>query len=328
MRRTHGFTLLELLIAIAVLGLVMASLMEVFTTQHRAYAVVDQTTEAQQNTRAVAQLLEHDLRMAGFMVPEFGAVCGWDEQNQPDTLFISNSTIFRTVDQLLAIDQATGSNLAAGELGTPVTAGGPPGNITLSQTFVDVAADGADFAEGEGMIVLDRNDPNGVAACGVITNAGAAPSYTVDWNGTTFTPSGTPDLVAIPAHVYQVNTPAGLPPQLQRNGMTLTDHVEDFQVAYFYDADDDRNVDAGEFHGDGQNPPSDDYDQSAVNGNDLRQVRFNLVLTTRDPDPTPQYDEGIGQVTENRTAASLPNRDGFRRRVHTATVRVRNVGND
>ncbi len=78
MRRLAGFTLLELLIAVAVMGLVVASLLEVFTTQHRTYVVVDQVTEAQQSTRAVAHLLEHDLRMAGFMVPERAAVCGWD----------------------------------------------------------------------------------------------------------------------------------------------------------------------------------------------------------------------------------------------------------
>lgn len=335
MNRRHGFTLLELLVAVAILGVVMASLTRIFTTQHRAYVVVDQTTEVQQNTRAVAQLLEHDLRMAGFLIPEAGAVCGWDQTNGPDTLFVSDASVIRPVDQLLQIDLATGSTLASGSLGAPVQGAGPGFSITggastpitLTQTFVDVAADGPDFRPNGGMIVMDRNDPNGVVACGIVTNATGAPSYTVDFNGTTLTASGSPDVVAIPAHVYQVVTPPGQPAQLTRNGLVLVNHVEDFQIALFFDADDDRNLDPGEFHGDGVNPNA-NYDQSLVNGDDLREVRFNLVLTTRDPDPDSQYRLGRGQATENRVAATLPGQDGLRRRIQTASVRVRNVGND
>lgn len=330
MRRQIGFTLIELLVAVAVFGLVIVALLQVFTVQHRAFVVVDQTSEAQQGTRAAAQLLEHDLRMAGFMVPEAAAVCGWDQTNGTDTLFVSDANAIRAVDALLAIDQATGSNLAAGDLGTPVPGAGagysPTSPITLSQSFVDVAADGPDFRQNAGMIVLDRNDPNGAVACGIITNDGAAPQYSVDFNGTTFNASGSADVVAIPAHVYQVTIPAaGGAPRLQRNGLHLVDHVEDFQVAYFFDADDDRVVDAGEYFGDGVNP---DYDPALVDGSDLREVRLNLVLTTRDPDPNPQYAAGAGQFTENRNAGTLPAQDGLRRRVHTVTVRVRNVGND
>jgi Tfp pilus assembly protein PilW len=39
------------------------------------YEVVDQVSEAQQNTRAIAGLIERDLRSAGYMVPAEAAAC-------------------------------------------------------------------------------------------------------------------------------------------------------------------------------------------------------------------------------------------------------------
>ena len=69
MARKEGFTLVELLVASAVLLLVMVYVTQAFTVQQKTYVVVDQVTEAQQNLRAVADLIEHDIRRAGYLVP-------------------------------------------------------------------------------------------------------------------------------------------------------------------------------------------------------------------------------------------------------------------
>ena len=74
MRRRGGFTIIELMIAMAVLLVVVAYLTEMLTRQGRAYTVVDQVTEAQQNLRAIGELLERELRVTGLMVPEGAAV--------------------------------------------------------------------------------------------------------------------------------------------------------------------------------------------------------------------------------------------------------------
>ena len=52
---------------------------------------------------------------------------------------------------------------------------------------------------------------------------------------------------------------------------------------------------------------------------------MNLVTVTRDDDPNRDWSLGAGQVTGNRTAASLSTGDGKRRRVYSARVRPRNV---
>ena len=45
----------------------------------------------------------------------------------------------------------------------------------------------------------------------------------------------TPDLVVVPAHVYQINGSD----ELLRDGTVVARNVDDFQVAYFFDADPD-----------------------------------------------------------------------------------------
>ena len=57
----------------------------------------------------------------------------------------------------------------------------------------------------------------------------------------------------------------------------------------------------------------------------LREVGLNLVTRTRSDDPNRDYTLGAGQLTGNRTSASLPSGDGKRRRVYSARVRLRNA---
>lgn len=60
-----GYTLIEMLIAIAVSGIVMAGLISVFTTANRAYTRQDETANLQQNLRVAKMNIERDIRMAG-----------------------------------------------------------------------------------------------------------------------------------------------------------------------------------------------------------------------------------------------------------------------
>jgi prepilin-type N-terminal cleavage/methylation domain-containing protein len=53
----RGFTLVELLVAIGLLAVVLLFVFDTFTYQHATYSVVDQISEAQQNSRAIARLV-------------------------------------------------------------------------------------------------------------------------------------------------------------------------------------------------------------------------------------------------------------------------------
>ena len=61
-----GVTLIELLIALVICGMVAAGIYQVFIAQSKAYTVQDQVIEVQQSVRSAMEILLRDLRMAGF----------------------------------------------------------------------------------------------------------------------------------------------------------------------------------------------------------------------------------------------------------------------
>jgi hypothetical protein len=179
------------------------------------------------------------------------------------------------------------------------------------------------------VILVNRADTSANVACGTITTV-SGNTLTVNLGSTSIGPVDLgSDVVAVPAHVYSL-TPAGggNPGRLFRDGVLIASDVDDFQVTYFFDLDDDLEVDAGEQFanagGTSQpwelSPPA-----NRPNPSRLRELQLNVVTVTRDDDPNRDWTLGVGQVTGNRTAASLSTGDGKRRRVYTARVRPRNV---
>jgi prepilin-type N-terminal cleavage/methylation domain-containing protein len=62
----RGVTLIELLVALVIGGIVVAGIYRVFIAQSKAYTVQDQVVEVQQNIRSAMEILLRDLRMAGY----------------------------------------------------------------------------------------------------------------------------------------------------------------------------------------------------------------------------------------------------------------------
>jgi type IV pilus assembly protein PilW len=61
-----GITLIELLVALVICGLVIAGIYRVFVAQTKAYTVQDQVVEVQQGIRSAMEILLRDIRMAGY----------------------------------------------------------------------------------------------------------------------------------------------------------------------------------------------------------------------------------------------------------------------
>jgi len=366
--RTRGFSLIELVVSMAVLGLISFFLTELLVRQSRTYTVVDDVTEAQQNLRAITSLLERELRSTGFLVPEGAAICGYDTggggtpDDGPDVVYVSDAD---------ALDPAGVTSLST-QAADVISGYGDGKGIEVLQLsslavdanpFYDLDGDGvadSDFLHttapprNGGVIVVDRSNPAAGAACGVITDVDVGTStVTVDFNVATVpnapgggaAPGGTPlglgatDLVAVPAHVYWIN-PAGAngAPQLIRDGMVLANDVEDLQLAFFYDVDDDGVVDgldpdfapipahsATEYPGSAADNA--EYEPGSWDNSELREVRVTVVARTRGEDPdvlaNPNLANSVTQGFENRAPGAVA--DGFRRRAITVTVRPRNV---
>lgn len=69
-----GFTLVELFIALALAGLLIASVFNVFISQQKVYSIQDQVLELDQNLRTGMDLLVREIKMAGFGQPAWNAI--------------------------------------------------------------------------------------------------------------------------------------------------------------------------------------------------------------------------------------------------------------
>lgn len=326
--RQDGYSLIELMVTAAILLIVMVGITRAFTTQHQAYIVVDQVTEAQQNLRAVADLVERDVRRAGYMVPPHAAVCAFDRVNAPDILFVSDSDAIRSVydleDENISLTPNKGAEVT--DDASTWNASGSADTVALAQLWLDHQPDGNDFVVGQGVIVANRAEEDSPVACGTIDEI-SGNTLTVDFGSTSTGAVGSnADVVAVPAHKYEVI--AGTPNRLQRSGQLLASDVEDFQVTFFFDEDGDLVVDTDEDYGNAGGGTNQPWELTpAINRPDfssLREVGVNIVTATRDEDPNADYQLGAGQVTGNRDGSTLASVDGKRRRVHSARVRVRN----
>lgn len=71
-RASAGFTLIELMITLAISGIIVAAIYTAYIAQQRTYLAQDQVAEMQQNIRAALIFMGRDFRMAGYDVSQTG----------------------------------------------------------------------------------------------------------------------------------------------------------------------------------------------------------------------------------------------------------------
>lgn len=74
-RSDDGFTLIELMVSIAIGMIVMASVATTFTSQTRTYAAQEQINQMEQNLRGALDIMSREIKMAGYK-PNGGTVTG------------------------------------------------------------------------------------------------------------------------------------------------------------------------------------------------------------------------------------------------------------
>jgi type IV pilus assembly protein PilW len=74
-RDPRGFTLIELIIAMAIGLIVFASVAATFTSQTRAYTAQEQINQMEQNARGALDIMSREIKMAGYK-PNGGTVSG------------------------------------------------------------------------------------------------------------------------------------------------------------------------------------------------------------------------------------------------------------
>jgi len=338
--RSAGFTLIELMLAVTMLSIVMYMTLDSLTRQNKTAIVTDQIVEVQNNIRAVSGLLEREIRMAGFMVGNSVGACGVDSTTGPDQLFVSEAEAI-VPDDARAGDM--GARLNSGNWNTGNAAGETGLVITLDATTRDLDQDGtffydnddngtneSDFRENGGFIGGDIANPHRGTICGTITDVTASTIEVDILAGAiagTVASDAPEDFVIVPAAHYEIETAAGVG-RLVRNQDLLVNGVDEFQVSYFFDNNDDGIVDNGgaastwEERGTLVGGVDSPYDPANEDNSALRELRFSIVLRTRAGDA----DFNAGQFINLENRAAVAGTDNFRRRVIEGAVRPRNIG--
>lgn len=141
--KKHGFTLVELMVALALTGLVLTAVYKTFAMQQKVYTTQEQVVEAQQDLRAGLEVMERELRMAGFNPA--GTAGGWGVTAATD-----DSVTFTW-------DQNEDGALGAGETVTYTLTAVPSGASVLDRQLDGAAYDPGTGANS-GNIVADNID--------------------------------------------------------------------------------------------------------------------------------------------------------------------------
>jgi prepilin-type N-terminal cleavage/methylation domain-containing protein len=88
-----GITLIELLVAMVIGGIVVGGIYRVFIAQTKAYTVQDQVVEVQQNVRSTMEILLRDLRMAGY-----------DDDNVNSPITIANPIVYPVAQNSVTVN--------------------------------------------------------------------------------------------------------------------------------------------------------------------------------------------------------------------------------
>ena len=242
------------------------------------------------------EMMVADVRMAGFLVPEENAITGIDGGAAgPDVLCVSDPAVMADAEVDAAKSAFDGASLQA-------NLGAAASQVTLTAAEMDIDGDGDnDFAIGAGIILSDATTHH----CARITGfPGTAIQFTPITPAGFVLAAGTG--VAVPAVIYEIAAGG-----LRRNNSLLSAQVENLQIEYAVDLDDNGSIGAGEFP------------VHVVTGADptlIRGVQISVLTRTSMEDPA---NRGSRMPAAGNHNAGAP--DSFLRRRFTANAVPRNL---
>jgi type IV pilus assembly protein PilW len=260
-RKQHGLSLVELLIATAI-GLVLTTgLVQVYLGSKQSYNLAEAASRVQENGRFAIDTLNRDIRMADF----------WGCLKQPDSSQIQNNlnTASDNYDPSLHSfgDGITGTDGDGLNGSDSLSLGGAYGDgIVVRPPYMNTSAAALQVNAGNG---LKENDIVILSDCTSgdtfqVTNANPNTSGTVVHNtGSVDEGPGnynlSPDctggnkhclskvygadaqIYKVRNYTYSIATGASGDPALFRNGVEIIDNVEQMQILYGEDTDEDIN---------------------------------------------------------------------------------------
>jgi type IV pilus assembly protein PilW len=337
-RSDFGFTLIEMLIAIAVSGIVLAGLVSVFMTTNRAYTHQDETATLQQNLRVARINLERDIRMAGCGFGTSFFYLGNPNLGNPNPIpdLVNTEPIPPVVNSngggddnsdILAIRYVNYSDSCSGALpqvkpstdAGAINFTGASGTITVSHDMTASPFNSWSTALGSGQILAVYTRSSSPFSTTLISDV-----FTITGITPTVPPVPSKSLV----HCSNSRTLSGIPPTnssincfnatqlvcvpyrynsanhtLERNGMAIAENIEDLQFAFGLDTNGNGVVESAEWV---NNQTLDDTQRA-----DIRLIRISILGRSTDPingqalNSPPQIEDHIAGAAQDRYLRQL-----------------------
>lgn len=286
--KQHGFTLIELMVVVAIFFFVIAAIYDAFLSQQKASVIQAQVSDMQQNGRLAMDFLSKEIRMAGFGMPAI-AVNGFANAITPaiDNNATTGNNVLIGTDQITIV---TGYRQIS-TLANAATKGAT--TITLSGNANSFNNNNNQYVCIDAILSGDNYVVSGVGANTLTLSSSLTRNY-----------NQSAPVFLVEAITYSVNNAMFLTRDENAGGgaKTLVPNIEDLQFAYQLN------------DGTWSNAP-------AVPGN-IRAVRINVLARTSRKDPL--WKTGIRPAIEDHAGATVT--DGYRRRLLTSVVDVRNLG--
>lgn len=330
-----GFTLIEVLVALAIFSIVIAGVIEVFVNSNKAYLMQDDIASMQQNIRIAKMFIERDIRMAQPVNFSLGA-----GENGSDTLTIHHTETLDNLcgDEDLIPDDDINNPCSLLE---PLFTNDPCGNDSSEVMIKDHVVGKAYAMWQEGCYcgdsiyspkngypakITSKDDPDVYEYFYVthVQNSGHLQNHKITIDGETIENKVTGDYPPGSKIEFDFSgEPEPIPYEIKngellRQGQVIADHVEDLQFAF-----------CGDFNEDGFiNPESeDDWYSGELIDNDLpedakelvKYIRITILGKTDKEHNISSFRPGI----EDHEKAS--ENDKFNRRLLQTTVQLRNA---
>jgi type IV pilus assembly protein PilW len=316
----RGFSLIELLIAVAIFSIISLAGFTVLSSGARNAAMNDETVKILQNVRMAMDLVARDIRLAGYSNPPAPSAIPLAANNCTAILNPTNSSTGPDSVSLITIDQVIGRLTADAPGATPT-------QLTLD-AVTGVAVN--DVISIDGIFTGTVNGVNTGAKTVTLATGIQSP---MTFNGAADT--GT-QVVRLACVKYSVDTTKN---QLLRDGVPVADDIEDLQLAYGVDTNGDGIIDDqnGNNSVDCLDLIPNTLAQTVANSagcsgtggvstvppdpTSIRLVRITVVGKASKPDPS--YTASSALAVEDH---NIPGVSYYRRRVLTTTVSLRDLG--
>ncbi len=311
--KNRGFTLTELLVAMALSLTVLAGLYTFYATHQRAYALQAQLLETQQNLRIALEIIVEDIQgTGGTGMPPAVAVTPINSSTGSDSLslLIPDSTICPGVSQPIQIDNYNGPGSLMFLAATCAAMEGKTGMM--------VDSSGLNYRNIELTEVTTVNDrvKFDPSVSPVVSFGGLTANYT----------GGT--LLIVRQVTYTIDLSDPSEPVLRRNlndgagAQPLANYIEDLQVSLGYDRNSDGIItEVGNTANDDETVFNRAGESNAMEApTNLRTIKVILVGRTRTQDP--KFQGSLPAILDRVEGGA----DGYRRKTRGVRTQIRNLG--